>query len=529
MEVLMNLFLKRFLTLMALAILTGLQITHAAEPEQNTVLSQLPLTIDYGVHSINSNPRKNGGFEINQDKILAIKDPNTNCCALFGVFDGHGYKTKADQATIIDSNFHAKDFGGLIADKVAKMLLFYLNENSSITFRSENFYQTIAKNIQSYLNSSPESETEKLSEIAQTGGTTACYACIYPDETVDIVNVGDSRAILLDEECNLVYATNDHKPLYDFKELLEKLKDETPNAPQYGGYDQYHKEEIANIKDTFIPSCMFMYLRTSDFWRIAGLACSRSFGDLHAHQKGLTCDIDLGKKPIKANYTLIIATDGLWDFLTIEKAQEIIQANKDESSQRLATILAENAQNQNNLDDISVVVVQFKEKTEPIKEEVPANVKQPTISPEPAEGTTSEDPKQEGVASQDTKNTEDIPANAEPNSSRFQQTLRFVNDHRLAIGVTTTAATALGAWRYGLTPAQKNRLQQWVREQARAAATRTREHIIPATTTAATAAAHYVSAAAQIAKNTVSSYLEQVMSIDITNLVEVSSFNPSLR
>lgn len=164
----------------------------------------------------------------------------------------------------------------------------------------------------------------------ETSGSCAAVALINGLD-VTVAHCGDCRAVMKND-----------------KGIVEVTKDHRPSRPS-------EKSRIMSAGGRIIGG------------RVAGvLAPSRSFGDLDVKSAiasniivsdpdVVTCRADIGKD----NHSyLILATDGIWDAMSNEKAMAIVtkafQVSND--PQKAATVLAETAASL-NVDDVTVIVV----------------------------------------------------------------------------------------------------------------------------------------------------------------------------
>ena len=94
--------------------------------------------------------------------------------------------------------------------------------------------------------------------------------------------------------------------------------------------------------------------------RLGGLlAITRAFGDLSLKKNmGLIVKPEVKKIEIRLSHKyLVVASDGLWDFVSIKTVQKIVkeQAEPDE----IARILLKCAISEGSVDNISVIVVKL--------------------------------------------------------------------------------------------------------------------------------------------------------------------------
>ncbi|XP_066247758.1 uncharacterized protein [Euwallacea similis] len=194
---------------------------------------------------------------------------------------------------------------------------------------------------------------EKCNVESLTGGTTAVVALLRPKEkSLYIAWVGDSQALLV-KQGKILQCVNPHKPCRE---------DERARIEKAGG-------------------CV-MHWGT---WRVNGqLAVSRAIGDAD-YKPHVTAIPDVKEIALDGDEDfLIIACDGLWDYLSEDAAaQEVYYmiAENSDDTERISKHLAQLACYQGSTDNISVIVV-FLRDPHQIAAEAPrwANKNGPTLS-----------------------------------------------------------------------------------------------------------------------------------------------------
>ena len=205
-------------------------------------------------------------------------------CALFAACDGHGEE------------------GGQIAqyamDEIRKKLENHENFKDDIFAAFHDVFQLVDQNLKK------QSDMEPM-----FSGSTACVV-LMRDKKLYIGNVGDSRCVLATKNSDgkgiiSIDLSVDHNPDSPIeKERIEKS----------GGFVSPPPEEGLSAR---------VWL-DKEFTQI-GLAMSRSIGDHAVEGVGVIAD------PVVTSHTLapeddflIIATDGVWEFISSEEAVQII-------------------------------------------------------------------------------------------------------------------------------------------------------------------------------------------------------------
>jgi len=195
---------------------------------------------------------------------------------LFGVFDGHG---------------------GSRVSKYLKSNLpdFFLIKLKNNIFKNKKEFITYVNEVYNFLQNNLKVKHPKAVEYC---GSTACVGLNCYDEknrnSLWLINVGDSRAVLCNKNGEAVQLTVDHKP----NEPTEKERIE-----QLGGKITYDGSD----------------------WRVKTLSLSRAFGDLDCCPYVTHVPSIVKYKINNKDKFLILACDGLWDALSNQSAVEFIR------------------------------------------------------------------------------------------------------------------------------------------------------------------------------------------------------------
>ena len=271
---------------------------------------------------------KNQVPKINQDSYIAITNvSNQKNIKIFGVFDGHG-----------ENGY-----------EISKMVSNYFTEYY------EKFYQNFSQTTPESIKNSYESidiklklsYTENKLDILRSG-TTSNIVIIEPSKII-CSNLGDSRAILIDQLNN----------------IHELSTDDTPEIPS-------EKERILNAggEVSRVDWCDFgpfrVWFKGKNF---PGLAMSRSLGDLEAEKVGVISEprfkeVDCENLNVKF---IVVATDGIWEFLSNEKVKNIIlpfYKNDDVkgANKKLVEVAKKfwEVNNKMGVDDITSIIIFYK-------------------------------------------------------------------------------------------------------------------------------------------------------------------------
>lgn len=224
------------------------------------------------------NPRKK-----NQDALIMLDDPTTNSLILC-VLDGHGE--------------HGDAVSGHFRDNLATEMLKHPTWATDLKKASRDSILKVEHQV--FRNFRIDTEFS---------GTTLSMA-IVRDNTVTGVNIGDSRVILGKEENGSIVAeeiTHDHKP-------------DTPGEKERiiatGG------RVFAVEYDDGVDGPPRVWLGHMD---VPGLAMSRSLGDAVAHTAGVISEPEFTERKLTpTDKFLVIATDGLWEFIDNEETVAMV-------------------------------------------------------------------------------------------------------------------------------------------------------------------------------------------------------------
>ncbi|XP_052104249.1 protein phosphatase 1L-like [Mytilus californianus] len=246
-----------------------------------------------------------------EDRFSIVYDLEHTKSSIYGIFDGHGGEFAAD----------------FVEKTLFKKMMIRLLK-SSLDHSQVNISQMIMQEMLDV--------DDQLLKVTRSNmdisGTTAVLALVQ-DGTLTVANVGDSRGVLCDKAGQAVPVSFDHKP---------HLVQERQRIRNAGGFISFN-----------------------GVWRVAGiLAMSRALGDYPLKDKNLvianpdilTFNISDLQPPF-----MILATDGLWDVFSNQEAVDYISERLHEPHYGAKSLVLQ-AYYRGSLDNISVLVVNFKEK-----------------------------------------------------------------------------------------------------------------------------------------------------------------------
>lgn len=224
------------------------------------------------------NPRKK-----NQDALIMADDPATNtlilCC-----LDGHGE--------------HGDGVASHFRDQLAAEMISHPSWTTDVKKASADAIAKVEHQV-----------IRNFRIDTEFSGTTLSMAIVRGNRITG-VNIGDSRVIIGNGEIGKLVAdefTHDHKP--DTPKEMERII-------AAGG------RVFAVEYDDGIDGPPRVWLGHMD---VPGLAMSRSLGDAVAHTAGVISDPEFTERdldPSKDKF-IIVATDGLWEFITNEETVDM--------------------------------------------------------------------------------------------------------------------------------------------------------------------------------------------------------------
>jgi len=267
-------------------------------------------------------------IEKSKDTVFSIKGKrdymeDTYCSfktskySIYGVFDGHG--------------------GDQVSDILKYLIPIYLSE---YVFNDSNVEQNITQKIKNtFINIEAIIRKNVKSNSV---GSTACVVVKY-NNTLYTINLGDSRAVILQtdttqtpQSTTISLETKDHKPDKE-KKRISKNK----------GYVKFDG-------------------RTH---RVNGnLALSRAFGDFYLKYNNIdgfygpvSIEPDIYVTPMldNYNYTIIIASDGLWDVFTSKNVLSIYNLSKEHTFDNISKLIGLAAYKKGSSDNITVLTAEL--------------------------------------------------------------------------------------------------------------------------------------------------------------------------
>ncbi|CAE7621344.1 unnamed protein product [Symbiodinium sp. KB8] len=278
------------------------------------------------------NPRKR-----NQDSIMMVEDPATGSL-LFGVLDGHGeagdlvshYLTDRIPDRVFAHKKWATDPLAALSEETAKLEAALLSGACACS-------PPVCAGV---ANGNTSIDTE-------FSGTTAVMGVLRGNKLA-VANIGDSRVILGEKTTGgtkAIEVSLDHKP---------DRPDEQKRIESCGG------RVFAVEYDDGVDGPPRVWLGHMD---IPGLAMSRSLGDSVAHTAGVISEPELTEAEVGPNVkTLIMGSDGLWEFISNQEALDMIEGITD-PKKAVDILVSESGERwmkeEQVIDDTTVIVAYF--------------------------------------------------------------------------------------------------------------------------------------------------------------------------
>ena len=252
---------------------------------------------------------------------------------VFGVFDGHG------------------EFGDIISNEVKNYLTEYFNK---LDFNSSEIFQKLSENnykeIYSLFNQINKNLHKKYNykNICSNSGTTANILLLFKSKIISI-NLGDSKSIIILGDNNEIVQLNScHNP---------EIEEEKKRIEKNGG-------EVGRVNwADFGPQRIWYKGR-----EYPGLSITRSFGDFISEPLGVISTPDIKEYNIdyKNAKIIVMATDGIWEFLSNIKVRDILIPYYEENNilggiGKLIDISSKtwSVKNPNYIDDLSSIILFF--------------------------------------------------------------------------------------------------------------------------------------------------------------------------
>ncbi|MCQ2819325.1 MAG: protein phosphatase 2C domain-containing protein [archaeon] len=238
-----------------------------------------------------------GKTKTNQDSYLInYKINGIDNFHMFGILDGHGA------------------IGHFASRTSTNFIKNYVNNDKLITRlkTTDEIYKQLKNDKYAYITSLfRKTELElMLGEKDFSFSGTTCVIIFIIGKKIICANAGDSRAIMISKSKDNKYSvkalSRDHKPEIETERKRIEAKG--------GALERYviDGEEIGPIR---------VWVKGEGY---PGLAMSRSIGDLVASQVGVTPDPEIFEYDLEEdNKYIVLATDGIWDYLPNEKVMEI--------------------------------------------------------------------------------------------------------------------------------------------------------------------------------------------------------------
>ena len=312
--------------------------------------------ISYEIYSLPGTER--GNQKINQDTYLVIPNVNnTHNAKIFGVFDGHG--RNGDRLSQEIRDYFIQFFSD--KSKYEKEKFKEHEQRLSTDDNLEKIYRFMTKNNYREINQMFKEINSKLHEKYQqnnfcfNSGSTSNILIILDDKKTQelnkiiSINLGDSKTILINKDNRIFELNERHTP--------DNIK-EKERIEKNGG-------EISRV-DWADYGPMRIFYKNKPY---PGLSMTRAFGDFNAENLGFNSIPDIVEYDIyeKKPKIIILATDGIWQFLSNEQVANIILPYYEEDNinggiQKLVSSARKmwETKNPRFIDDITIILFFFR-------------------------------------------------------------------------------------------------------------------------------------------------------------------------
>ena len=279
---------------------------------------------------------EDGFTKVNQDSFFVLQNEyDLKDFNIFCVLDGHGVNGH------LVSRYVTKYFTSFFANN-KKMNACNNNENAIYYRLIKNEYDILKRAFRH-----AEKDINKNTDIDANFSGTTCVMVFQVGEKIICANVGDSRAIIV-KGSSVIPLSVDQKP---------DDPEESKRIVQNGG-------EISQFEEDGEKSGPFRVWKKGEVY--PGIAMSRSIGDLVASTLGVIPEPKfIEDKVDKDTKFIVIASDGVWEFLDNETVRNIVMPfyEKNDPQGACKELIKKSTEwwNQEDIvvDDITVIVVFF--------------------------------------------------------------------------------------------------------------------------------------------------------------------------
>ena len=277
---------------------------------------------------------EDGFTKVNQDSFLIIKkEYKLDDFNIFAVMDGHG------------------ENGHLVSQFVTKFFTSFFKKNKKLNCLTteDDIYFRLQKNNFDIIHKAfhhAEKDIVKHDIDANFSGTT-CVMVFQTGKRLVTANVGDSRGIICKKD-----------------KAIPLSIDQKPNDPEEEKRIKSLGGEISQYEEDGEKSGPFRVWKKGEMF--PGIAMSRSIGDLLASTLGVIPEPVVREETIDEDTKfIIIASDGVWEFLSNEDVCEIVQPyyQKDDPEGACRALIKKSTEWWNKedivVDDITAIAVFF--------------------------------------------------------------------------------------------------------------------------------------------------------------------------
>ncbi|CAF1209101.1 unnamed protein product [Rotaria sordida] len=171
-----------------------------------------------------------------------------------------------------------------------------------------------------------------LSTLVNDQSGSVCIVCLIGPLYIYLINLGDSRGIIISNNGQVLASTKDHKP---------SVEQEKKRIEKAGGRVTQCENDVPRVEYK--------------------LAISRTLGDYTLDKRFIPASPDIIQYPINSSASfVIIACDGIWDVMTNEQvAQFVSQKASNTSIQDIASQLLDQSFILGSTDNMSIYIIKI--------------------------------------------------------------------------------------------------------------------------------------------------------------------------
>ncbi|CAF5049275.1 unnamed protein product [Rotaria sp. Silwood1] len=249
--------------------------------------------------------------------LVPIDDQIWKLWSYFAIFDGHnGTDTAINAVNLLDK--YLIDAFNQVGNNPNNELIHTssFHRNQLFFFIKKNFLQL----------------DKHLSNLVNDQSGSVCISCLIGPTYIYLINLGDSRGIIISNDGQVLTSTKDHKP---------NVEQEEKRIKKAGGRITHFENDVPRVESK--------------------LAVSRTLGDYSLDKHLIPASPDIIQYSTKSLASfVIIACDGIWDVMNNEQvALFVSQKAINTSIKDIASQLLDHCLNLGTTDNMSVYIIKI--------------------------------------------------------------------------------------------------------------------------------------------------------------------------